>query len=119
MARGGAHHALWLARGTRRVEDIGRVVALDRNAFRRLNTVLEAVPVVIAALFQMGDFLFALENHAEVRLVLRQFNRAIEQGLVVDHAAGLDPAGGCDDRLGFCIIDPNRQFVRGKAAEHD
>ena len=51
--------ALGLAGRSRRIQDIGGVIAVDRHALRRLHPELEGVPGEIAPLDQLGDFLFA------------------------------------------------------------
>jgi hypothetical protein len=77
------------------------------------------VPGDVAALDQLGHLLLALEDHAEVGLVVGHVDGGIEKGLVVHDAVRFDPAGGRDDRLRRAVVDPDGQFVRGKAAEDD
>ena len=93
------------------------MIALDRHTIRRLHAILESVPVHIAALDQFGHFLLALEDHAKVGLVGRQFNRAIQERLVMHGPPRLDPAGGGDDRLRGGIINPDGEFGGGEAAK--
>src|SRR6056297_4220199 len=118
VAAGVTDDALGRAGGARGIQDIGRVVALDGHALGGLDAVLEPVPVDIATLFEMRHFLFALEDHAEIGGVGGLFYGPVQQWLVMHHAAGFDTAGGGDDRLGFRVVDADRQFARGKAAEH-
>jgi hypothetical protein len=68
---------------------------------------------------QLGHFLLALEDHAEVGLVAGQVDGGVEKRFVMDDAVGFDPAGGRDDRLRRAVVDPDGQFVRGEAAEDD
>jgi hypothetical protein len=81
MAGGGAHDALGLAGGARGVKDIGGVVALDRDAFGRLDAILEAVPGDVAALDQLGHLLLALEDDAEIGLVAGHVDGGVQSGL--------------------------------------
>ena len=91
------------------------MVALDRHAVGGLHAVLAGVPVDIAALDSAGHpVLFALEDHAEIGLVRRLLDRAVDQRLVMHDAPRLDPAGGGDDRLGRAIVDAHGQFVAAK-----
>ena len=50
--------------------------------------------------------------------MLRQRYRLVEQRLVFDHAAGLEPAARRQDRLRLGVIDAGGELARGKAAEH-
>ena len=95
------------------------MVALNRNTVGGFNAILEPMPVVIAPLDQLRDLLFALVDHAELRLVRRLINRAVQQGFVMHGTARFDPAGRGDDAFGFRIVDPHGQFMRRKATEHD
>ncbi len=95
------------------------MTALDGQAVRRLHAILESVPVNVAALYQLCNFLLTLKNHTEVGFVRGLLNRAVDQRFVVHHAARLDPAGGGDDRLGRAIVDTHGQLVGGKAAKDD
>ncbi len=89
MPRSRAHHAFGRTGGAGCIQDIGRVIAFYRNTFGRLNTCLKPMPVVIAAILEFGNLLFALENHTKFGLMGGQFNRAIQQRLIVDHAVRL------------------------------
>ena len=79
---------------------------------------LETVPIVVAAFGEPCDLLLTLEDHAEVGFVAGLIDGAVEQRLVFHHPPRFEAAGGGDDRLGRGVVDPDRQFVRGKAAEH-
>ena len=61
----------------------------------------------------------ALQDQAGIRLVRRQRDRGVEQGLVFHHAARLQAAGRRDDHLRLGVGDAGGQFGRGEAAEHD
>ncbi len=60
-----------------------------------------------------------LQDHAPLRLPARQVDGRVEQRLVRDDPARLDPAGAGDDHLGPGVVDPARELVRGEAAEDD
>ena len=92
MACGGADHALGRPGRARGIEDIGRVVARNRHTIRRVDPVLEGVPGKVTALDQLGDLLFALEDHAEIGLVVGKVDRAVQKRLVVDDPVRFDPA---------------------------
>jgi len=77
------------------------------------------LPVKIAARGQRRGFLLALQNDATFDLVLGNFKRAINQGLVFDDARRLDPARGRDHKLGRGVIDALGEFFGGKAAKDD
>ena len=47
-----------------------------------------------------------------------EFDRTVEQRLVLDHPARLDPARRRDDRHRRRIVDAHRQLARSEAAEH-
>ena len=85
----------------------------------RGGVLLERVPVDVAAGDQVGGGLLALEDDAEVGLVRREVDRGIEERLVAHHAAGLDAAGGGDDRLRPGVVDAHGELGRGEAAEDD
>ena len=95
------------------------MIAAHGYALGRGDAVLEVVPVEIAVRDQFGDFLFTLKDDGEVGLVLGHFNRAVQQGFVMHHAARFDPARGSDDRLGCRVVDAHGKLVRRKPAEHD
>ena len=94
------------------------MIALNRHTFGRLHPILEGMPRDIPALYQLGHFLLALQNHAEFGLVGRHVDGRIQKWLVMHHAARLDPAAGRDDGLRRAVINPHGQFIRRKAAEH-
>ena len=73
------------------------MIAFDRHAVSGLHTILETVPIEIATVDQLGDLLFALEDHAELGFFLGQIDGPVEQRFVMDHAPRLHPAGGGDD----------------------
>ena len=118
MPGGRAHHALRRTSGARGIKDIGRMVALNRHTFGRLHPILEGMPRHIAALNQLGHFLFALQDYAEVGLVGGHVDSRIQQRFVMHDTGRLDPAAGRDDGLGRAIINPHRQLIGGKATKH-
>ena len=109
--------ALGLARGAGGVEDIEGIGGEDRHAVARAGSGHRIVPVGVAAGDQRGGRHGPLQDDAMLDLVGRHLYRAIEQGLVIDYATGLDAAGGADDDLGLAIVDAHGQLVRGEAAE--
>ena len=48
----------------------------------------------------------------------REPDRLVEQWLVLDDAAGLEPAASRQDHLRLGVVDAGRELVRGEAAEH-
>ena len=119
MPGGGADDALGRPGRAGGVKDIGRVVALHRHAIGGLDAVLELMPGDIATGGQLGNLLLALEDHAEIGLVVGQVDGGVEKGFVVDCAVGFDAATGRDDRLRRAVVDADGQFVGGKPAEDD
>ena len=117
VAAGRAHHAFRLAGGAGGIEDIGGVHRIDGNAVRRGGAGLKRLPFHITLAERSGG-LFALADHAELGFVGREFDRAVDQGLVVDHAPRFDPAACGDDRLWRRIVDPDRK-LRGREAAED
>ncbi len=117
-----AHHALRNARGTRRVENIERIGCCHGHALARLGVVdrifPHLAPVVVAALRELRLALRTLEDHAGLRLVLREIDRLVEQRLVGHDACALDTAAGGEDDLRLAIIEAGGELFRCKPAEH-
>ena len=51
-------------------------------------------------------------------LVRRPVDGRVEERLVLDDPVDLDAAGRGDDQPGLRVVDPDRELVRGEAAEH-
>ena len=118
MAAMVAHDALGLAGRAGSVENIERVGRLDRHAVDRVR--LHRVgPVQIAPRRHLGLHLRSLQDDRVPRLVRGELDRAVEQGFVRQDLGALDAARGGDDHGGLGVVDPGRQLVRRKAAEHD
>ena len=117
-----AHDALWNAGRARRVENVERIGGGDRHAFAGLGVVDRVLPhlapVMIAAGGQRRLALRALEDHAGLRLVLRETDRVIEQRLVGNDARAFDAAARGQDHLRLAVVDAGRKLLGGKAAEH-
>ena len=114
-----ADDPLGLARRPRGVEDVERIGRRHRHAVDRRRRRDGLVPVDVAAGDQLRGSGLALEDDAEIRFVAGDLDRLVEQRLVMDHPAGLDPAGAGDDRLGRRIVDPDGELVGREPAEDD
>ncbi len=106
-------------RGAGRVEDVERVGGLDRDRVGRRRAVEGLLPGQVPTRREGRGRLGPLEHDAPRRAVVRELERALEQGHVLDHPAGLEAArgGADDDRPG--VVDARGQLVRGEAAEDD
>ena len=118
-----AHHALGPAGGARRIENVERIGRRDRHAVERRARVDQRMiahrrPVAVAAVDQFRFRLRALQDQAGVGLVLGEIDRLVEQRLIGDDTAGLDAAACREDHFRLGVVDPRRQFARGKTAEH-
>ena len=114
-----AHDAFRDAGRSRRIEDVERIGRLDGHALDGGGARHEIAPLEVAALHERRRRLRALQDHTALGLVAREVDRPVEQRLVRDDPAGLDPARRGDDQLGSCIVDALGQLVGGEAAEHD
>jgi hypothetical protein len=76
-------------------------------------------PVVVATGHQRRLRLRTLQDEAGVGLVLRERDRLVEQRLVGDDAARLEPAACREDHLRLGVVDPSGKLARGETAEHD
>ncbi|MNJ28184.1 hypothetical protein D3C77_227130 [compost metagenome] len=76
------------------------------------------MPIQIAALNQGRLRLRSLQHQHPLRLMFGQRQGAINQRLVFDHPIEFQPARGRQQQLGAGIVDPQRQLVGGKTAEH-
>ena len=118
-----AHHALGPPGGARGVEDVERVGGRDRHAIvhrvRRYNRLVARLgPVEVAASNQRRLLLWALQDEAGVGLVRREPDCLVEQRLVLDDAAGLEPAARRQDHLRLGVVDAGCELVGREAAEH-
>ena len=117
-----AHHALGNPGGARGVEDVERIGRLDRHAGRGLAGVdrgaAQLRPVVVAAVDEIAGLLRPLQDDAGLRLDARQPDRLVEQRLVLHDAAGLDAAARRKDQFWLGVLDPARELLGRKAAEH-
>ena len=117
-----AHHAFRFsgrARGVENVERIGRQHRHARRGFLRGDGfAAQFGPVVIAACDEIASLLRPLQDDAGIGLDAGEFDRLVEQRLVLHEAAGLEPAARREDQLRFCIFDAGGEFLRGKTAEH-
>ena len=113
------HNALGGASRARCIEDIGRVIATHRNAWRGFNAFLYRVPIIIAPLDHVGHAFFALEHEHDVGFMFCNLNRAIDQGFIGHGAPRFQTARCGKDRLGCGIVDAHGQFVCRKTAEHN
>ena len=75
-------------------------------------------PVEIAASNHCGLLLWALQDEAGVGLVRRESDCLVEQRLVLDDAAGLEPAARRQDHLRLGVVDASCELVGREAAEH-
>ena len=118
-----AHDALGLAGGAGGVEDIERIGCGDRHAGDFARSRLgrrDCIRVVdVAAGRKIAVVLRALQDDAALDLVAGEIDRAVEQRLVGNCAAGFEPAGSRDDQLRRRIVDAGGEFARRKAAEDD
>ena len=64
--------------GTGSIKNIGGMIAFDGNAVGRSDTNLRCMPVKIATFYQVALRLFALQDQAKVRLMLRLFDGAVQ-----------------------------------------
>ncbi|EPJ40338.1 hypothetical protein STAFG_2587 [Streptomyces afghaniensis 772] len=112
------HDSLGLSGRSGGVEDVEGVGCGDGNTVGRRRGSHQVGPVEIVRP-QLGRLLRALQDHALLRLVGRELDRLVEQGLVRDDTLALDAAGGGDDHLGGRVIDAQREFARGEPAEDD
>src|SRR5699024_11133225 len=79
VAAARANDALGIAGRARRVENVKRLGTADRDAIGWLGALLERLPFDIPALDQIAALLLALEDDAEIYLVRRHLDGAIEQ----------------------------------------
>ncbi len=119
MAPGWTDNTLWGACRARRIKDVRWVIAFDRNTVSRCHALLHGVPIKIASLDQIGGALFALKNEYRFWFVAGQFNRAVDQGFVFNHAVWFQTTRCRQDHFRLGIINAHRQFVRRKATEDD
>ena len=112
-----ADHALGLAGGARRVEDVKRVGRQNRHAIGRIRIGHGLGPVDVAAGCQFRLGFRALKDDAMLGLVRRDVDGAVQQRHVFDDPADLDPAGGRYHDLGLGVVNADRQFVRREPAE--
>ena len=113
-----AHDPLGLARRAGGVEDVERVGRFHRHAGVRLGGGLGFQQVAVAPGREVAGPLRPLQDQARLGLVRRQGDGGVEQRLVGNHAARLQPAGGGDHHLRPGIGDARRQLRRREAAEH-
>ena len=118
-----AHHALRNAGGAGGVEDVERIGRQHRHAGRgscRLRARRGAIP-------PSRDRGPAMRSQAccgrcrmmqASRLDAGEFDRLVEQRLVLHDAAGLEPAARREDQFWLGVLDPGGEFFGGKAAEH-
>ena len=76
-------------------------------------------PVVVAPGNQRRLHLRPLQDEARLWFVDGERDRLVEQRLVFDHAAGLEPAARGQDHLRLGVVDADRELFRGKPAKHD
>ncbi|EGE58250.1 hypothetical protein RHECNPAF_3340049 [Rhizobium etli CNPAF512] len=116
-----AHHALRLPGRAGGIEDIERIGRLDGNTghlgaavgrHRRLE-------ILIAAADEFCAKLRPLQHQAALRLHPGHLDRLIDQWLIGDDAAGLQPATRADHQPGAAVVDTRRKLAGGKPAEND
>ncbi len=103
-----AYHALGNAGGARGIEDIQRIRGQHGNTIGWLRPSHDIVPIMIPTWDQCRGFLFPLQDYAGIRVVAGYLDGAVEQRLVGNYAARLDPAGGREDHLRPAIINTGR-----------
>src|ERR1700755_2332097 len=89
-----AYHTFGNAGGARGVENVERIGGLDRHAVAGLGEVDGVLPrfspIVVAAFYQRGRHLRALQDETGLGLVVGEPDRLVEQRLVGDDAAAFD-----------------------------
>ncbi len=113
------NHPLGLPSSSGGIKDIKGVCCHHRHALMRHRGCHLCLPVKIAAGGHRGACLGTLEHNTEIRLVIRQRNRLIQQRFVLHHPARFDSAGCTDNRLGSGIIESHRKLVGSKTTKDD
>ncbi len=114
-----AHDPLRPPGRARGVDDIERIGRRHRHAIVRRARGFGLGEVLVASGQQLRPQRRPLLDEAELGLVRAERDRGVEQRLVGDDAARLQPAGGREDRARLGVGDPARQLRRREAAEHD
>ena len=117
-AAGVAHHPLGLAGGAGGIENIQRVVGVDRHTVNRRRRSHRRRPVEVPARHQRSLLHRPLQDDAGGGFVRRQPDRLVQQRLVGHHPARFHAAGGRHDHRRRRVVDAHRQFIAGEAAEH-
>ncbi len=112
-----AHHALRHPGRAGGVEDIERIGRRHGHAGHRVGRRCNLLPVEVPTGRHLRLAFRTLKDDHRLRLVRRHPDRFINQRLVGDGAARLQPAGGSEDGNRLRIVDSRRQLFRGKAAE--
>ena len=100
----------------RGVEDIEGIGCINGHAVMWSGIAHRLCPVMVYRP-HLRMHLWPLQDDGGRWLVLGEFQRPIEHRLVFDHTRSLDPARCRDDHRRCCIINPDREFVRGETAK--
>ncbi len=112
------HHALGLAGGSRRVQDVERIRGSHGNAIVGRGGVHLLLPIEVAAGHELGLPGRALHDDALSRFVCGERDGVVQQRLVVDDSPRLDAAGCRYDHFRLRVVDAHRELVGGEPAEH-
>ena len=74
---------------------------------------------MVSSLNKRGRMFFSLENDDIFRLVGSDLDGLVNHGFIGDKPVRLDPARSGQNDLGPGIVNPGRQFTRGKSAKND
>ena len=107
------------ARGAGGVEDVQRIGGGDGHAVDRLAVGDQLGPVVVPSFDELRLRLRPRQDDARARLVRRQLDGLVEQRLVGQHPAGLDPGRGRQHDDGLGVLEALGELFGGEAAEHD
>ena len=77
------------------------------------------MPVKVTAFLELSNFLFALENNGELRLMGGHINGPVKKRLIMHNAPRLEATRGRNNGLGLGIINPHSKLARCKAAKNN
>ncbi len=113
-----AHHAFGAAGGPGGVQDVERVGGRDRHRRVWRRGVHRFCKIMVPVRQQRRPEHGPLQDKAGSGLVRSHRECRVEQRLVGNHPAGLQPARGGDDDFWARVVNPFGQLGGGEAAEH-